>query len=118
MTKITFVQPDAPEAPDTTVKRLVLQKRMIHVACGAVLGLAVVLRYTVLRNVPDAGSALYPLVTLLWGALGFSPPKPVMALAIAALEPQKLNEMLSLRPAAVGNALSSNPPPPTTGDLS
>lgn len=90
---------------------------IIHAACAAVLGIAVLLRYTLLRDVPDAGSVLYPVVTIIWGALGFTPPKPVMALAIAALETNKLRELLSLRPPADGNVLTSSIAPPPDADI-
>lgn len=101
-----------PKAKENTIAAALHSVYMIHAACAAVLGIAVLLRYTVLRDVPEAGSVLYPVVTIIWGALGFTPPKPVMALAIAALETQQLKQLLSLRPAAEGNALSSVPPPP------
>lgn len=87
------------------------QARLIHVACAAVMAGAVALRYTLLADMPDAGAVLFPVVTLIWGALGFTPPKPVLTLAIAALESKKLSAMLSLRPAVAGNALVSEPPP-------
>lgn len=100
------------EIPNATNLTAIRQRvYLIHAACAAVLGVAVLLRYTLLKDVEDAGSILYPVVTIIWGALGFTPPKPVMALTIAALETNKLKEMLSLRPASDGNALSSVPPP-------
>lgn len=98
-----------PAAPDlAAIKR---QARLIHAACVAVLGGAVALRYTVLKDVPDVGTVMIPFVTLVWGALGFTPPQPVLALAVAALDYKKLSQMLSLRKAVAGNALSSEPPP-------
>lgn len=89
--------------------------RLIHLACAAVLGGAVALRYTLLANVPGAAEVLYPVVTIIWGALGFTPPRPVLALAIAALNSRELNKLLSLRPPIEGNVLSSVPPPPAAG---
>ena len=98
------------ESPEIVAARN--RVRLIHVACAGVLGIAIWLRYTLLANVPDAGGVLYPVVTIIWGALGFTPPRPVLALAIAALESQQLNKMLSLRPPSDGNVLSTVPPPP------
>lgn len=108
--------PAAPAPPD--IASVKLQARLIHAACVVVLGGAIALRYTVLKDVPDVGTVMIPVVTLIWGALGFTPPKPILSLAIAALDYKKLSQMLSLRPATDGNALRSEPPPTTAAAAS
>ncbi len=85
---------------------------VIHAACLTVLAVCVVLRVTLLKAWPDLGALLITGVVFLWGQLGFKPALPVLAAAIATLEPKRLDAMLSLRPAELGNSLSSTPPPP------
>lgn len=104
--------PAAPPPAPPDIAAVKLQARLIHAACIAVLGGAVALRYTVLKDVPDVGTVMIPVVTLIWGALGFTPPQPILSLAIAALDYKKLSQMLLLRPAKTGNALHQSSRPP------
>ena len=83
---------------------------LIHVACCALLVASVVLRVTLLKPWPELGGALISAVLFVWGQAGFKPSTPVLARVIATLEPQKLDQLLSRRPAAAGNTLSSRPP--------
>lgn len=101
---------------------------LIHIACCALLLVAVVLRVTWLKPWPEIGSALISAVLFVWGQAGFKPSTPVLARVIATLEPQKLDQLLSLRPAAAGNSLHPAspatmrevpiPPAPDKGDAS
>jgi hypothetical protein len=72
---------------------------LIHIGCCALLIGAVVLRVTLLSA-----------VLFVWGQAGFKPSNPVLARVIATLEPQKLDQLLSMRPAAAGNSLHPRAP--------
>jgi Flp pilus assembly protein TadB len=87
---------------------------LIHIACCVLLILVVVLRYTLLKPWPELGGALISAVLFVWGQAGFKPSAPVLARVIATLEPNKLDRLLSLRPAAAGNSL--HPRAPSEGD--
>jgi hypothetical protein len=83
---------------------------LIHIGCCALLIGAVVLRVTLLKPWPELGSTLISAVLFVWGQAGFKPSNPVLARVIATLEPQKLDQLLSMRPAAAGNSLHPRAP--------
>lgn len=99
---------------------------LIHIGFLFMLGGAVVLKVKVLNTVPpivlagqsiDPGLLLIMAVLWVWGQFGFPGSMQVLALKIAKLEPDKLNQLLSLRPPAAGNALSVAPPPSAASNV-
>lgn len=82
---------------------------LLHLGFLLLLLAAVWLSVTVLKPYPDLGKLVIAGVTFAWGQLGFKPADAVLERVLAKLDPQRLNNMLSVRPPNQGNSLS--PPP-------
>jgi len=121
----TAIQAQTPPADLSAAK---LRALAVHAGCFLLLAIALWLKFTVLKaaapilvlgsNV-DPGTFIVMAAVSVWTAYGAPSSTAVLAVKLAKLEPDKLQQMLSLRPPAAGNALSVAPPPlpsPTAAD--
>lgn len=96
---------------------------LLHCAFGALTGGAYTAKVLLPQPWSQLAEMLFEGLLFIWGKAGFKPSTAVLARVIAKLEPKRLDQMLSLRPAEAGNSLYPPPavpkaPPPAAGGAS
>src|ERR1700759_3630854 len=98
----------AQTTPSADLSAAKLRALAGHIVCFLLIGPAIALKFTLLKSAApimvlgastDPGTLIVMAAVSVWTAYGAPPSASVLALKGAKLDPDKLNQMLSLRPA-------------------